>query len=295
MKWKRTVLLSFLMLISFVAGAFGANELVEKVDAIIRHDYQLYFNGVKANVGDILIYKDKSYLLLDNIGKLLDAEITFDVNAKTIHVKKQTPTSNPGSTPSPSPGNAQEDPQNYDTTALVYTSTFTFQLNGREYPVFAFTDVNYKLYYRDRDLQRANIDTSKARKTKEAVTKEFYVSEAELKRILSPLPKFAPYYNRLVIGENDPERLQAVIDYIEYLPEFYRLVNNDPGYYYPMPYILLIERLQDNDYVVLTTEDQNYMRYSITMMLNSSNEWQIRSVKPEKLGSPNDYSGYYSF
>lgn len=290
MKWKRTVLLSFLMLISFVAGAFGANELVEKVDAFIRHDYQLYFNGVKANVGDILIYNGKSYLPLANTGKLFGAEVTFDGETKSIHIRKEQ-----SNTPTPSPGNTQGDPQDYDTTALVYTSAFTFQLNGREYPVLAFTDVNYKLYYRDRDLQRANIDTSKARKTKEAVTKEFYVSEAELKRILSPLPKFAPYYNRLVIGENDPERLQALIDYIEYLPEFYKLLHQDPWYYYPTPYILLIERLQDNDYVVLTTEDQNYMRYSITMMLNSSKEWQTQSVKPEKLGSPNDYSGYYSF
>lgn len=294
MKWKRTAFLALLLLAGFSAGVYAASS-VERVTAFIRHDFQVLLNGEKADVGNILILDRTSYLPLRSVGNLLGADVSFDSATNTIRVTKEEPTSQPPPGP-PSQGEPQDEPDfEYDTTALVYTNSFTMTKDGREYPVFAIHDVNYKVYYRVRDLERANIDTSKAKKTKEAITKEFYVAESELKRILSPYPKFSYYYNRLVIGENEPERLLALENYFkEVFPLL--MTHGDEYAYYPIPYILLIERIEENTYEILALEDQDYKKYTVKMRKNENTDaWNVSGFQREHLGSPYDYSGYYSF
>lgn len=294
MKWKRTTLLALLMLAAFAAGAIAASQ-IEQVTAFIRHDYQVLLNGKKADVGNILVYDDVSYLPLRSMGDLLDADVSFNASTKTIHVTREEPGKPaPGQ---PSPGQPQDDPEEHQNTAALYSMmAYTMHWNEREYPVLAFMDMNYKLYYRDRDLKRANIDTGGMGKTKEALTEELYVSDDELNRRMKPAPQFSYNYNsRLIIGENEPARLKAVIDYIEFLPELQKLLRNDPYYYYPVPTIVLIERIQGNDYVILTIENDTYIRYNISMMKSDSGKWDTQTVNRETLGSPYDYYGIYSY
>jgi hypothetical protein len=286
LKWKRTFLLAFLLLAGFAAGAVAASQ-IEKVTAYVRHDFQVLLNGKKADVGNILIVDGTSYLPLRSLGNLLGADVAFDAATNTIRVTREEP----GST---GPGQTA-DPNDYDSTALLTTTGHTMTVDGREYPVFSFVDANYKTYYRVRDLERANIDISRARKTKEAVTKEFYVSENELKRVLNPYPTFASYYNRMVIGENDPDRLKAIDKYIEEILPYY--VNPGSQYvYFPTPAILLIEVVKENHYEVLALENRDYKKYTFSMKKNEqTGAWEVSSFRREHLGSPDDYMGYYSF
>jgi len=281
MKWRRTFLLALLLLAGFAAGAVAASQ-VEKVTAYIRHDFQVLLNGKKADVGNILLMDGTSYLPLRSLGQLLGAEVAFDASTNSIHVTRKT-------------AGPQVDPDDYDTTSLVMANGYTITVDDREFPVFSFVDTHFKTYYRVRDLERAGIDTSGARKTKEAVTKQFFVSETELKRVADPYPKFKLYGYRMVIGENEPDRLVAIDKFIEDSLRFYVDPANTYAYV-PPPTILLIETETENEYEILAMENQEFKKYIVKTKKNDRDgSWVISYFKREHLGSLDDYMGYYSF
>lgn len=295
MKWRRAVAFALLVSAGFAAGAAAAS-MAEPVTAFVRRDYQVLLNGEKKHVGDVLIYNNVSYLPLKSLGELLGAEIAFDAATRTIRVTKPSPAAPPaGREPvGQEPSSGQD--ESYNTTALSSIVGYVMTYGGREYPVVGITDVNYKLYYRLRDLERAGINLKAAKKTLEAITKEMYVSETELNRLLDPDPKMEYIYNRLVIGETEPDRLLALDKYIEeILPHVLQL--NDPhGYYHPLPYIYVVERIKDNDYELLVREDMDIKKYTVKMRWNEqTKKWEVSSFSREHLGSLMDYSGYYSF
>lgn len=282
MKWKRTVLISFLLLASFSAGAFAATQ-IEKVEAFIRHDYRIVFNGVPADVGPVLVHDGSSYLPLANMAKLLNIDIGFD--NKTIYLNERFP-----GQPEP----VEEREVEYDTVTLSYTKGYRAKYLGKEESVFAIIGKSDgKTYYRDIDIRRLGINTSALRKAKDTITKDIFIHEDELK-LANGKPEFSQLFERLVIGESDQEKLKSVQNFIDGLPERFKDPDN-PDAYNPIPRIIMIEKTGDRTYRVLVEVRNQYVRYTLTLDQNLLGQWYHKESKSEYLGSPNPNSntGWY--
>jgi hypothetical protein len=274
MKWKRTLFLALLLLAAFGAGAIAASQ-IEKVEAFVRHDYKVVFNGTPAEVGSVLIHDGSSYLPLAKIAQLLGVDVNFD--NKTIYLNERFPGQ---------PDPVGESEVEYDSVTLSYTAGYQAKYLGKESPVFAIVGKDDgKTYYRDIDLQRLGVDTRVLRKAKDTITKDIYVRQDELSLVTNGKPEFFQQFEKLVIGEIDQDRMKSIQNFIDGLIE--RFKETDKKTYTPVPRVIMIERSGENEYRVLVMVSNDYHRYTLKLSQNIMQQWYHTEVKAEYLGSPN--------
>ncbi len=281
MKVRTVALLSVLILASFATGAFAASN-IEEVKAYLRKDYQVFVNGVKTDVGPVLVYNNKSYLQLTAIGKVMGADVVWNPANQGIYVnpfiyEKPDPIDNP---------NAQ-----YSSITMIQPQGYTASYRGKEAPVLSVMTSDYTTsYYRVSDLQRLNLDLSGLHLARESRTGELYVSNKELARVGQDQPKFTYAYGQLVVGETDPDKLKVVQSFIDGLPAMYQALKvKDPDFpeldYYTVPFIYVIDALPNDEYNVLGLENTHYKRYWLKLKKNVLDNWYQAEHKIFDLGT----------
>ena len=281
MKVKHVAMLCLLMLISFATGAYAASN-IEEVKAFLRRDFQVFVSGAKVDVGPVLVYDNKSYLPLTTIGKVLGAEVIWNQSNMGIYVNPRIYTK-----PDPTSGNDAQ----YTSITMIQPQGYIGSYRGKETPVLSVMTADYTTtYYRVSDIQRLNIDLSGLHLAREVRTGELYVSDKELASVGQDKPTFSYAYDKLVIGETDPDKLKVVQDFIDGLPAMYKALNmKDPNFpeldYYTVPFIYVIDALPNDEYNILGMENANYKRYWLKLKKNILGNWYQAENKITDLGS----------
>ncbi|TVY06748.1 stalk domain-containing protein [Paenibacillus cremeus] len=172
---KRVALLTLMLSGAFVAGVY-AQDVIQEVRAYLRPDFNLVVDGSPAKLeGSILIFNDKSYLPLTELGQMLGANIYWKAENKTIYVNSRI-----------NPEQRKDDSGEVYETIQMY-NPYSVKLNylGTEYPMLitynnATGSASYEPFYRLSDVRRMGVDTDGLKKTRERYTQELYVSEKEL-------------------------------------------------------------------------------------------------------------------
>lgn len=281
MKWRRTAFLAALMIACMSAGALAATGL-QKVEAYLRPDFQVIANGKKVDVGDILVYKDRTYLSVAYLSNVIGAEVKWDPATKSVYVNSRYY------------GQPQQPPDKdliYDEIRLYMPMAYKVAYLGDEYPVLSNMTFGGKTYYRLSDIERMGVPTAGLRKAKEKLTEELYIAQEELEKVWIQKPVFTPYYEMPVIGETDPKKTKIVRDFIEMLPEFSKYLHqDDPNYFYVQPYFYVMDVVSDKEYRLLASDNQNFIMYKVSLkQYVGSEDWYRDGYTIEKLGPIYEY------
>ncbi|MCZ8511360.1 hypothetical protein O9H85_02685 [Paenibacillus filicis] len=214
---KRVLILTAAISGAFAAGVY-AQDVLERVDAYLRPDFNLVLDGKPVQLsGPTLVYNDKSYLPLKELGNLLGASILWRNDTKTIYINSRI-----------NPEQAADNPeQTYDTIELSNPYSIKVSYLGAEYPLLLTYDSKGKsssdLYYRLSDVKRMGIDTDGLKKAKERLTGQLFVNEKELRKRWkqTPTPTSSGSYDSYVIaGEINPKKLEALKGHVKTLASF---------------------------------------------------------------------------
>lgn len=281
MKWRRAAVLTVLMLACMSVGALAATKL-EKVEAFLRPDFQIIANGKKVDVGEILVYKDMTYLPAANISRAIGAEVKWEPETKSVYINSRYY----GQPPQP-----QDKDLIYDEIRLNLPMAYVASYLGDEYPVLSNMTLDGKTYYRVSDIERMGIPTSGLRKAKDKVTEELYILPDELKKVWITEPKFTPTHELLVIGETDPEKTKVVRDFIERLPKVLEYLHqDDPDYFYIQPMYYVMDVVSEKEYRLLANESGNFVYYFVKLnQYLDSGDWYESGYSMETLGPMYEY------
>jgi hypothetical protein len=278
---KKIAAILALTILSFGSGAAVAASNIEKVEAFLRRDYQVFVDGKKADVGPVLVYNNSSYLPLGQIGKILGADVRWSEANKGIYVSPLVA----------DPGNSNVNP-NYTSITMLQPQGMKASYRGIEdAPVLTVTTSDYRTtYYRVSDIRKLQINTNGLHLAMETRTKELYVSEAELKKAVTEMPKFTYAYDKLIIGESDSDKLAVIQGFIDGLPAMYKALGmkdplNPSADYYTVPYVYVIDALPNDEYNILALENTNFKRYWLKLKKNILDKWYLAENKITDLGS----------
>ncbi|MCU6795201.1 copper amine oxidase N-terminal domain-containing protein [Paenibacillus sp. WQ 127069] len=212
-RWKRVLITGTLLTTAFTAGVY-AEDVLQRVDAYLRPDFNVVLDGKQIQLeSPTLVYADKTYLSLKELGNLLGASVIWkDVN-KTIYINSRI---NP---------EQQVVEKDQSIEEFKFRTPYSIKVNylGAEYPLMlAYADEgtgvrNNLIYYRLSDVRKMGIDTNGLKQSKEKLTGALYISEPEMKKRLKQMP--TPIYNgseRYVIaGEINTNRIKALQTYVK--------------------------------------------------------------------------------
>lgn len=276
MKLRRAAALAVLMLSCMSVGALAATKL-EKVEAYLRPDFQIIADGKKVDVGEILVYKDMTYLPAANISRAIGAEVKWDPKTKSVYINSRY---------HGQPSQAPDKDLVYDEIRLYLPLAYKASYLGDEYPVLTNMTLDSTMYYRVSDIERMGIPTVGLRKAREKLTEELYITLDELKKVWKEEPQFVPTYQIPVVGETDPDKTKAVRDFIERLPklrEYFR--EKDPEYLYTLPNFYIMDVVDEREYRLLGSENGEFVYYFVRLnkQLNST-DWYDSGFSTEALG-----------
>ncbi|OXM85916.1 stalk domain-containing protein [Paenibacillus rigui] len=209
-RWKRVMLMGSILTGTFTAGVF-AEDVLQRVEAYLRPDFNIVVDGKPVQLeGPTLVYQDKSYLPLKELGNLLGANILWKNENKTIYINSRI---NP----------EQKDPDIngvYEEIKLRSPYAQTVSYLGAEYPLLStYGDINStQLYYRLSDIKAMGIKTDGLTLAKEVFTNVFYVSESEVKKKWGqgPTPsRTSTRDNVLITGELNQDKIKVLQDYVK--------------------------------------------------------------------------------
>jgi hypothetical protein len=281
LKIRKVAMLGLLISASFVSGAFAASNL-EKVEAYLRKDFQVFVNGTKADVGPVLVYENTSYLPVAKLGRLLGAEVNWNAGNQGIYINpklyQQTDPTDDANT-------------SYSTITMYQPQGFNITYLGKQVPVLAVYTTDYTTtYYRVSDLKNLQIDLGGLSLAKEMRTEELYVSDKELAKVWKEKPQIDYVYDKLITGNPDKDQLKVVVDYLDMLPAMYKALNyKDPNYpdmdYYTVPIIYAIDALPNNEFKILGSENGRFKQYSLKLKQNILEQWYRSEEKILDLGT----------
>ncbi len=211
-RMKRVAVLAAIISGAFAAGVY-AEDVLQRVDAYLRPDFNLVLDGEPVKLSEApLVYKDKSYLPLADLTRLLGANLLWREDTKTIYINSRI-----------NPEQKTEDSnQEYESIELSDPYSITLKYLGAEYPMLlTYNKKNmsaYVPYYREADVKRMGIDTSGLKKARERLTGVVYINEQELKKRWRKNPEqvYATNGDNYIInGEVSPKKIDALRTYIK--------------------------------------------------------------------------------
>jgi len=277
LRYSRIIIMVVIVaLTSFATGTLAASN-IQQIKAFLRHDFQVFVSGKKVDVGPVLVYDNRSYLPLAQIGETLGADVSWNESNLGIYV-------NPRIYTKPDPSESKSN--TYSDITMVNLQGYMASYRGQEEPVLSITTMDYGVtYYRVKDIKRLNIDLSGLKLAMESRTKELYVSDKELAKATQEMPVFNYIMQTtLVIGEKDQEKLEVLNNYIETIPAMYKLMNPEIDYY-PVPILYVIDALPDNEYNMIGVENGEYMLYWVKLKQNILDKWYTSEYRTTSLGS----------
>jgi hypothetical protein len=280
-QWKRAVIMGTLVGSTFTAGVF-AEDVLQRVEAYLRPDFRVVLNGNPVKLENpTLIYQDSSYLPVKELGNLLGANIIYKDIDKTIYINSRI--------------NSEQPKEDKDATTdeFRFRNPLSVMVNylGADYPLLKAypetTTNNSLVYYRLSDVRRMGIDADGLKKSKEQLTGELYVSEAELKQRLKqlPTPSRKNMGERYVITEEvNLHKIDAIKNHINDTAS-QSIYNKEDNYRF-ITQPIIVDRVNENefDYLLLqTTYGKNnvtlthyvYARLVLAKMENGSDGYTV--------------------
>lgn len=287
--WKKTILVAGLALTCFAAGTYAAGP-IQKIEAFLREDYKIKVDGELQQLTlPPIIYQDRTYLPVYEIGKFLNADVVWEADTKTIYVNPRISELQPGV--------SEDGPeQTYEEIELVYAMGLIASYLGRDYPVLSIMTMEGENYYRARDLERMGIDLRPLEKVQEVLTGELYIHESEAKQAWKQTPEWNyPYpQSTIITGETDPLKIEALLAY-EPL-ELITYENEQPQWYPKKGQVIVIDKLSEseNAYRMLFDASGELWQYELTLKSNEKQvikdgefvtelEWYVNSLSNKKL------------
>jgi len=209
-RWKRVLILGSLLTGTFTAGVY-AEDILQRVEAYLRPDFKVVLDGKQVQLeGPPLVYQDKSYLPLKELGNLLGANVLWKNDTKTIYINSRI-------------NSEQKEPdQNgvYEEIKLRNPYAQTVNYLGADYPLLStYGDVNSsEMYYRLSDIRRMGINTDGLTLAKEVFTNVLYVSESEVKKRWGQGPRPSGTASRdsvMITGELNTDKTKVLQDYVK--------------------------------------------------------------------------------
>jgi hypothetical protein len=271
LKKSRILFLSLFFMFSASIGVLAANGM-EKIEAYLRSDFQVFVDGKKVDVGPVLIYKDRSYLPLARIGPMVGAEVNWKAENKGIYINQRY---------AGQPQQELDDDLVYDEINLYQPAAYTVSYLGGEYRLLANTTYDYRMYYREKDLNRMGVNTKGLRKAEEKFTKELYIDTEEVAPLWKEQPLLTPAYEFAVSGERDEARIKVVKEFVESIPLTEAIMDPDSTYENPYdhpynyytPVVYAVDALPDYEYNILVSFDGRYNWYKLKLKQYDSEKW----------------------
>lgn len=252
--------LSLLLLFCFGVGVSASSE-IEKVDAYVRNDFTVKFNGKTVQLErPPIMYNDYSYMSLREISQMLDMDIQFDQDTKTVYINGDI---------------HRQDLDDYDVTGGEFTMAsptgYKVKYLGGEYPMLVNRDyLNNVEYLRLSDLIRMGVDAKGLAVSREKLTKELYVRRDEANKVWSEKPEFVYNTGLLITGEKDPDKIEALAK----LPEQIRLINSAIDA--ESPYVMYVQVVvvdatdEDNAYKALCYSNGKWIIIDVSLRQDTS-------------------------
>jgi len=208
-RWKRVLILGGLMGSTFAAGVY-AQDILQKVEAYLRPDFKVVLDGKEiALESPTLVYDDKSYLPLKELGNMLGANIIWRGDSKTIFINSRVNPEQP----------AEDKNTTYEEFMLRSPSSQFVTYLGVDYPLLTVyaEGGNSGTFYRLTDLRRMGIDTEGLKKSREKLTGELYVSDSEAKKRWTrpPVPSRTNRDGYIIAGELNTDKTNKLKDYVK--------------------------------------------------------------------------------
>jgi hypothetical protein len=211
--WKRMLIMGTLLTTTFSAGVF-AEDVLQRVDAYLRPDFNVVLDGKPIQLeSPTLMYADKSYLPVKELGNLFGANIIWKDSTKTIFINSRINSEQP----------IVENDQTIE--EFKFRKPYSIKVNylGAEYPLMlAYADEgtnsrNNLIYYRLSDVRKMGIDTSGLKQSKEKLTGALYISESEMKKRLKqmPTPINAGTERYVIAGEVNINKIKALQTHVK--------------------------------------------------------------------------------
>lgn len=258
-------------IVSASIGAFGASK-IERVDAFLRPDFQVFLNGEKVDAGTVLLYESRSYLPLRRVAELVDAEIIWRDENKGIYINQRY-----HGQPVPV---GKDDERDYARMELNAVSVLHITHLGAERSIVVNRDQQGKQYYRVWDLNLSGINTDGLVKSIDPFTEHLFVEEEELSKVWEPPVSYV--YKDVVVAEEHERKAEIIEGFIESIPYMNaRARGEEPlphlGYYYPVT-VYAIDVLPDDEYQILTMEEGEYCWYTVKLRENREGIWYQSGV-----------------
>lgn len=276
-RWIRTFGLTAAFGFVFTSGVY-AQEMIQKVDAYLRPDFNLVLNGKPVNLAhSALVYDGNSYLPLKEIGTLFDATVSWKGDTKTIYINRRVSDLQPET----------KDDVSYSEITMLGANGFLLDyLGAKTWVLKVFTGT--ETYYREDDVKRMGINTSGLAKARDKYTGWLFVSEAELKKVWKEEPKLTYDMNwtqMYMTTETDPQKLQA----FEIYTKTWSQVAIDNQTHYIVPIVIDPKPGKTNEYRMLVTDNGHFYFYDLvltertggTYMVNAASHYNLELGKNE--------------
>lgn len=277
---KKVIVLAALMGTCFTAGVFASNG-VERVDAFLRPDFHVLVDGKEASLRKPpLIYDDNSYLPVKEISELLNVNVNWEDQTKSIYLNSRVP----GQL---SAENSAD--ERYPDIVLVRPQSFTVTYLGATNPLLSL-QTDKGIYYRASDLERMGLDIRGVKKAREIYTHALYVREDDIGGLWKKYPEIRNVGTGIpmVADESDPEKIKLLNDIAKNSLQYIGAFNTTPSYGYPSyPSFRSIRVFaidpypgKENEYLIYTIEEKGaFYVYHVPLAYDEQNKkWYSTSV-----------------
>ncbi|MBE1447012.1 stalk domain-containing protein [Paenibacillus sp. OAS669] len=233
-QWKRVLIMGAVLGGTFTAGVY-AEDILQRVEAYLRPDFNIVVDGKPVKLeGPTLVYQDKSYLPLKELGNMLGANILWKSDNKTIYINSRINSEQP----------TEDKDATYEEFTLRSPASQWVTYLGADYPLLTvYSDKGSGVYYRLSDLKRMGIDTEGLKKNREKLTGVLYVSDAEARKRWRQAPSVSRQNkeNYIIANEVNTEKLAKLKEYVKSTANF-----TIKDYYYSTKPIM-IEKIDGED------------------------------------------------
>ncbi|MCS7459388.1 copper amine oxidase N-terminal domain-containing protein [Paenibacillus doosanensis] len=213
-RWKRVLIMGAVLGGTFTAGVY-AEDVLQRVEAYLRPDFSIVLDGKAIQLeGPTLVYQDKSYLPLKELGNMLGVNILWKGDNKTIYINSRINPEQP----------AEDANTTYEEFTLRSPSSQMVTYLGADYPLLTVyaAEGSTGPYYRLSDIRRMGIDTEGLKKSKEKLTGELYVSDGEARKRWGKgvTPSRTNRDNYVIAGELNSDKTAKLKDYVKSTASF---------------------------------------------------------------------------
>ncbi|MFC0213162.1 stalk domain-containing protein [Paenibacillus chartarius] len=285
-KWLLTLGMTAAFSAVFTAGAY-ADDVLEQVQAYLRPDFQIIVDGATVVFEEPpLIYNDKTYLPLKDLGQSLGAQVIWKGETKSIYVNSRL-----------IPQQQEEEEQAYEQVAMSWPTANYVDYLGGTYILLQFRGAKEALY-RESDLIAMGVDVGGLRKVQDKYTKWVFVPQSEVDKRLKQ--KFTVNYTIQTnyssgpVDEKDPKKLKAIQAFMK---DWSTSPTNNPPVY--TQFIVADKTDEPDTYRLLGMENGHLYYYFVNLKIldkNNPDAEYIRDYKKEDIqaGYPdeNPYNTY---